>query len=301
MPDGPKRQYLFVACERATCWVYQERLPDKSAHQAKGFLQRLIDRASFKIKKVLTENEPKASFSGAKTSRRRVSAKRQRQGVYRPLRRQRRAYPNRQTPLRSGLPGPWYRTPSDPSQTPAVPAAWSSASTGVSARCWRTPGFNPVNIWSRPYSATLPFTTSPYRRRHSAISHLKRPSKTGTLNVPNCSKDLFTIRRDLTAIQRRFAHGARPYSRPRRPALRLQKEKGRSGLTARAPAWVSSNPRRCRGSRFRWSAFRFAVASGSPRPPGARTVRPGASALPMLGSILALRARPPPGRPWSPP
>ena len=56
MPDEPKRRYLFVACERATRWVYLELLPDKSAHQSKGFLQRLIDRAPFKIKKVLTDN-----------------------------------------------------------------------------------------------------------------------------------------------------------------------------------------------------------------------------------------------------
>ncbi len=56
MPDEPKRRYLFVAIDRATRWVYLELLPDKSAHQAKGFLQRLIDRAPFKIKKVLTDN-----------------------------------------------------------------------------------------------------------------------------------------------------------------------------------------------------------------------------------------------------
>lgn len=36
MPDEPKRRYLFVACERATRWVYLELLPDKSARVAQG-------------------------------------------------------------------------------------------------------------------------------------------------------------------------------------------------------------------------------------------------------------------------
>lgn len=62
MPDESRRRYLFVAIDRATRWVYLELLPDKSARHAKGFLQRLIHKAPFKIEKILTENEPKAMF-----------------------------------------------------------------------------------------------------------------------------------------------------------------------------------------------------------------------------------------------
>ena len=56
MPDEDRRQYLFAAIDRATRWVYVEILPDKSAACAKGFLSRLIDKAAFKIRKVLTDN-----------------------------------------------------------------------------------------------------------------------------------------------------------------------------------------------------------------------------------------------------
>ena len=56
MADESRRQYLFVAIDRASRWVYLEILPDKSAGQAKAFLQRLIDKAPFIISKVLTDN-----------------------------------------------------------------------------------------------------------------------------------------------------------------------------------------------------------------------------------------------------
>jgi len=56
MPDEPQRRYLFAAIDRASRWVYVELLPDKSAASAKGFLQRLIDKAPFHISKVLTDN-----------------------------------------------------------------------------------------------------------------------------------------------------------------------------------------------------------------------------------------------------
>ncbi len=56
MPDEDRRRYLFAAIDRATRWVYVEILPDKSAACAKGFFQRLIDKAAFKIRKVLTDN-----------------------------------------------------------------------------------------------------------------------------------------------------------------------------------------------------------------------------------------------------
>jgi len=49
MPDEDHRQYRFAAIDRATRWVYVERLQDKSAASAGGFLTRLIDKAPFTI------------------------------------------------------------------------------------------------------------------------------------------------------------------------------------------------------------------------------------------------------------
>ena len=56
MPDEKQRKYLFVAIDRASRWVYLEILKDKSARSAKGFLNRLIKKAPFKITKTLTDN-----------------------------------------------------------------------------------------------------------------------------------------------------------------------------------------------------------------------------------------------------
>ena len=56
MPDQDQRTYLFVAIDLATRWVYVEILKDKSTTAASGFLKRLIDKAPFKITKVLTDN-----------------------------------------------------------------------------------------------------------------------------------------------------------------------------------------------------------------------------------------------------
>ena len=56
MADKPSRDYLFVAIDRATRWVYLEILPNKSARQAQGFLKRLIKKAPFVITKLLTDN-----------------------------------------------------------------------------------------------------------------------------------------------------------------------------------------------------------------------------------------------------
>jgi len=49
MPDEDHRQYLFAAIDRATLWVYVERLQNKSAASVGGFLSRLIDKAPFTI------------------------------------------------------------------------------------------------------------------------------------------------------------------------------------------------------------------------------------------------------------
>ncbi|WP_006788232.1 IS481 family transposase [Thiorhodospira sibirica] len=56
MPDESSRQYLFVAIDRATRWVYVEILPAKSAKHAQAFLKRLIKAAPFRITKILTDN-----------------------------------------------------------------------------------------------------------------------------------------------------------------------------------------------------------------------------------------------------
>lgn len=56
MADEAKPKYLFVAIDRATRWVYLEILSSKSARNARGFLKRLIEKAPFKITKVLTDN-----------------------------------------------------------------------------------------------------------------------------------------------------------------------------------------------------------------------------------------------------
>ena len=56
MPDETSRKYLFVGIDRATRWVYLEILPEKTASNASDFLKRLIDKAPFKIKIILTDN-----------------------------------------------------------------------------------------------------------------------------------------------------------------------------------------------------------------------------------------------------
>lgn len=56
MQDEAKRQYLYVAIDRATRWVYHEILPDKSSESAAGFLKRLVEHCPLQIVKVLTDN-----------------------------------------------------------------------------------------------------------------------------------------------------------------------------------------------------------------------------------------------------
>ncbi|MDA5565501.1 DDE-type integrase/transposase/recombinase, partial [Cobetia sp. MMG027] len=56
MPDETQRRYLFVAIDRATRWVYLEVRPSQSAKDAEEFFHRVIDKAPFKVQKVLTDN-----------------------------------------------------------------------------------------------------------------------------------------------------------------------------------------------------------------------------------------------------
>jgi transposase-like protein len=56
MPDENAQSYLAVAIDRASRWVYLETLPNKTAENTQGFVERLIAKAPFKIEKILTDN-----------------------------------------------------------------------------------------------------------------------------------------------------------------------------------------------------------------------------------------------------
>jgi len=56
MPDDDKHKYLFVAIDRATRWVYLEIRASKTDYNASSFLENLIQKAPFKISKILTDN-----------------------------------------------------------------------------------------------------------------------------------------------------------------------------------------------------------------------------------------------------
>ena len=54
--EGAPRQYLFVAIDRATRWVYLALKPDQTAASARAFLDALTQAAPFRIQKLLTDN-----------------------------------------------------------------------------------------------------------------------------------------------------------------------------------------------------------------------------------------------------
>ncbi len=56
LQDKPTRDYLYVAIDRASRWVFLEIYPDKSAKSAASFLKKLIEKAPIKIKIILTDN-----------------------------------------------------------------------------------------------------------------------------------------------------------------------------------------------------------------------------------------------------
>ena len=56
MEDESCRKYLFVAIDRATRWVYLDIFSDKTAASARSFLERVVEKAPFKITKLLTDN-----------------------------------------------------------------------------------------------------------------------------------------------------------------------------------------------------------------------------------------------------
>jgi len=56
MPDEESRSYLFVAIDRATRWVHLAVFPDKTAASAQTFLEQVVAKVPFYIKKLLTDN-----------------------------------------------------------------------------------------------------------------------------------------------------------------------------------------------------------------------------------------------------
>jgi len=54
--QGEPRQFLFVAIDRTTRWVYVALKPDRTARSAKAFLTAVIQAAPFRIQKCLTDN-----------------------------------------------------------------------------------------------------------------------------------------------------------------------------------------------------------------------------------------------------
>jgi len=56
MSDEKVHQYLFVAIDRATRWVYLEIRPTKSAKDGAEFMQALLSAAPMKIRTILTDN-----------------------------------------------------------------------------------------------------------------------------------------------------------------------------------------------------------------------------------------------------
>ena len=56
MPDETRHKYLFVAIDRASRWVFIKITATKSAAAASRFLDELVERAPFKISKLLTDN-----------------------------------------------------------------------------------------------------------------------------------------------------------------------------------------------------------------------------------------------------
>ena len=64
MPDETAHRYLFVAIDRASRWVYLEILGEKTAKNAAEFLQRLVDKAPFKVQKVLTDFTDRCCATG---------------------------------------------------------------------------------------------------------------------------------------------------------------------------------------------------------------------------------------------
>lgn len=56
MPDETSHNYLYVAIDRASRWVYFEVLPDKTAANTSAFVERLVAKAPFTIEKILTDN-----------------------------------------------------------------------------------------------------------------------------------------------------------------------------------------------------------------------------------------------------
>lgn len=56
MPNEDCGQYLAVAIDRASRWVYFEIIAQKTAENTRDFVERLVTKCPFKIEKILTDN-----------------------------------------------------------------------------------------------------------------------------------------------------------------------------------------------------------------------------------------------------
>ena len=56
MPDESARRYLFVAIDRATCWIFMRIYKDQTGRSSIDFLRRLRQAAPTLISKIFTDN-----------------------------------------------------------------------------------------------------------------------------------------------------------------------------------------------------------------------------------------------------
>lgn len=72
MPDEDCRNYLFVAIDRATRWVYRAIYPDQTEVSSTCLLQEVYRRCPVRMRTILTDNG--TQFTDRFTSRERVAS-----------------------------------------------------------------------------------------------------------------------------------------------------------------------------------------------------------------------------------
>ncbi len=176
MPDEAAHQYLFVAIDRASRWVYVEILPEKTATNARDFLRRLIAKAPFKIEKILTDNSKEFTD--------RFCATGEREPTGRNLFDQGCAHHG----IEHRLIAPVTRRP----------MGWWNASTGASPRCSPPPASIPRRTSRTPSAAMCGYTITRCRRRRWDTLRRFKHSRIGNRNAPNASKSGSITSRELT-------------------------------------------------------------------------------------------------------
>ena len=114
MPDEEQKRYLYVAIDRATRWVHLEVRRSQSAKDARAFMKRVEEKAPFKVQTVLTDNGKSFTDHFTRVGERKPSGNH-------PFDQECQAFGIEHGLIKPGRP-----------QT-----AWRSASTAVSAMCWR--------------------------------------------------------------------------------------------------------------------------------------------------------------------